>query len=151
VIETLAFREPAADGVNVTEIVHVALAASVAGAVGQPFVCAKSPAFVPATAMLLIVSGALPVFCTVEVSTPLVVPTGCEAKLRVAGVKLTAGAGVDPVPLRPSVCGLSAALSVIVMFAELLPAAPGVNVTEMVHVAFASSVAGLRGQVFVCA
>jgi hypothetical protein len=37
---TLAVRLPVADGENVTEIVHVAFTASVAGLAGHVFVCA---------------------------------------------------------------------------------------------------------------
>ena len=57
---TEAVRDPAPVGVNVTEIVQVAPAASVLGAIGHVFVCAKSPACVPPTAMLEISSGAAP-------------------------------------------------------------------------------------------
>jgi hypothetical protein len=42
-------------------------------------------------------------------------------------------------------------LSEIVKLAVRLPAAVGENVTEIVQVAFAASVAGLIGHVFVCA
>jgi hypothetical protein len=101
--------------------------------------------------MLLMVSAALPVFFSVEVNVPLVVPTRCGAKLKLAGVRVTTGAGADPVPLSPSDCGLPEALSEIVTLAELLPAAPGAKVTEIVHAAFTSSVAGLSGHVLVCA
>ena len=52
---TLADLDPAAVGVNVTLIVHVPLAARVAGLTGHVFVWAKSPLFVPVIPMLLIV------------------------------------------------------------------------------------------------
>jgi hypothetical protein len=48
-----AKRVPAAVGLNVTLIEHVPLIASEAG---QLFVCVKSPEFVPATVMELIVT-----------------------------------------------------------------------------------------------
>jgi hypothetical protein len=71
---TLPLRVPFAAGVKVTLIVQVAFAASVLEPVGQVFVCAKSPAFVPAIVILVIVSGALPLFVSVTVCGLLVVP-----------------------------------------------------------------------------
>jgi hypothetical protein len=72
--ETLsdAVRVPVAVGENFTLILHCAPAAS---EVGQLLVWAKSAAFVPAIAMLLIVSVALPVFFSCMFFPPLVVPT----------------------------------------------------------------------------
>jgi hypothetical protein len=96
--------------------------------------------------MLEIVSAAVPVFVSVEVCEPLVVPTRCEPKARLVGFSETDGAGVAPVPLRPRTCGLPLALSAIETLAVRLPAAPGENVTEIVHVALAPSVDGLIGQ-----
>jgi putative effector of murein hydrolase LrgA (UPF0299 family) len=58
---------------------------------------------------------------------------------------------VLPVPLNGTVCGLPGALSLMLTLAMRLPTAVGENVTEIVQVAFAASVAGLMGQVFVCA
>ena len=62
-----------------------------------------------------------------------------------------ATAEVPPLPVSVTACGLSAASSSIVTLALRAPAARGVNVTEIVHVAFAASVAGATGQPFVCA
>jgi len=56
-----------------------------------------------------------------------------------------------PVPLRPADWGLPAPLSVIVTAAERRLAARGVKVTFTVQKAFTASVAGLTGQLFVCA
>jgi hypothetical protein len=56
-----------------------------------------------------------------------------------------------PVPLNATVCGVLAALSEMVTLAVRLPVADGEKVTEIVHVAFAASVAGLTGHVFACA
>jgi len=67
VIDTLALRAPVADGENVTESVQEAPAASVVGLSGHVEVSPKSELFVPVTAMLLIVSGALPEFVNVTV------------------------------------------------------------------------------------
>src|SRR6476646_6062990 len=57
VIVRLALRVPVAEGENVTEAAHDAPAASV---LAHVFVCAKSAAFAPETAMLVIVNAALP-------------------------------------------------------------------------------------------
>ena len=77
VIATLAVSVPSvllACGVNVTLIVQFAFAASVFGLTGQVFVCAKSPAFVPVSAILLIVRGVVLVLVRVTVCAELVVP-----------------------------------------------------------------------------
>jgi hypothetical protein len=71
----LALRAPLADGVKVTLIAQVALAASVLGPMGQVFVWVKSAAFVPARPILVIVSSAVPLFVTVTVCAALVVFT----------------------------------------------------------------------------
>src|SRR5262249_52295923 len=58
---------------------------------------------------------------------------------------------VTPVPFNVTVCGLLAALSVMVTFAVRAPTANGVNVTLIAQLAFAASVVGLSGHVVVCA
>ena len=72
----VAVRPAVAVGVNVTLMVQLELAASVEGVIGQLFVWPKSPGFVPPRAMLLMVSGAVPVFESVTVCGALVVLTG---------------------------------------------------------------------------
>jgi hypothetical protein len=64
-------RVPGAVGVNVTPMVQFAPAAT---ELPQLLVCAKSPLFVPVTAMLVRFSEALPVFASVTVCAALVVP-----------------------------------------------------------------------------
>ena len=56
-----------------------------------------------------------------------------------------------PVPVRPMVCGLLAALSVIVTAPASAPPVLGVNVTLIVQLAVGTMVAGESGQLFVCA
>jgi hypothetical protein len=92
---TLAARLPVVVGLKLTVIVHVAFTATDAG---QSFVCVKSPGSVPTRVMPLIVSGAVPVFRSVDVCAALVEPTSCEPKARLAGVSVTAEA--VPVPER---------------------------------------------------
>jgi hypothetical protein len=55
------------------------------------------------------------------------------------------------VPAKLTLCGLPEALSLICSAALLAPGADGVNVTEIVQLAFASNVAGLLGQLDHCA
>src|SRR5438105_3382098 len=100
---TLAARDPEAPGVNVTEIEQDAPAAIVLGLSGHVVVLAKSEAFAPVTAVLVIVSGALPVFVSVAACAALVVPTACEGNVRLAGLSVTWGAGGgEEIPARPS-------------------------------------------------
>ncbi len=69
-----AVRLPTAAGVKVTLMVQFALAANVALLPGHVLVCVKSPLFVPPSAMLEMVSGALPLLVRVTVcAVPLVV------------------------------------------------------------------------------
>lgn len=109
----------------------------------------KSPGLVPPVVIAVMVSGALPLFVSVTDWDALVVfsiwlPNGMLLALRV-----TAGAGATPVPLRPIDCGLPVALSVIETVAVRLPLAAGVKVALMLQVPLAASVAGLIGQVLV--
>ena len=64
---TLALRVPFALGAKVTLIVQDAFTASVLDPVGQLFVWAKSPAFVPVSATLLMLSGTVPLLVSVIV------------------------------------------------------------------------------------
>src|SRR2546421_24840 len=91
---TLALREPVAVGVKVTLMVQEAPAASVLELLGQVLVWAKSPAFVPARPILLMVRAALPLLLSVTVWAVLVVLTCWLPKLRLVGLRLTAGDGV---------------------------------------------------------
>jgi hypothetical protein len=81
------------------------------------------------------------VFLTVTTCAELVVVTSSPAKGTVAGATLATGAAATAVPVRPSVCGLPAALSVIDRVAARAPAAVGVNVILITHVAFGATAA----------
>src|ERR1035441_2664132 len=141
---TDAPRLPAAVGVNVTEMLQLPPAATLAP---QVLVCAKSPGLVPATATLVIVRGAEPVLLSVTDWAALVVPTFWLANVRLPEVSDTIGTAT-PVPERVTVWGDPAALSVMVTDALRLPAAVGVNVTEMLQLPPAAT---LAPQVLVCA
>jgi hypothetical protein len=58
-----AVREPVAPGVNVTSTLHVPPAAT---EVPHVLLCPKSPAFVPAIVMLVMVSGAVPLLVSIK-------------------------------------------------------------------------------------
>ena len=62
-------------------------------------------------------------------------------KLRLVGVRLTAGA-VVPVPLKVTLCGLSAASSLTVIAPVRAPPSVGVKVTEIVQFAETAKDAG---------
>jgi len=84
-----AARAPTAFGANFTLIAQLALAARLAGHV---LVWVKSAAFAPVMEIPVIVSAALPVFVSVTVWAALVVPTLCDANVKVVGERLATGA-----------------------------------------------------------
>jgi len=81
--------------------------------------------------------GALPALLMVTVLGELVVPIFCLPKLS----ELVDSDTAVPVPVRLTVCGLPAALSLTARVALLVPAAVGVNLTLMVQLEPAASVA----------
>src|SRR6266850_1074992 len=96
VIVSVPVRAPTVVGANVTLIVHVPAAASVAGLTGHAFVWAKSPE----AATELIVNALVPVLVRVTVFAVLVVVSNWPPKLRLVGANPTPGAAADPVPVR---------------------------------------------------
>src|SRR4051794_31104395 len=77
-----ALRLPVAVGMNATEIVQLAPAGRLAG---QVLVWAKSPPFVPVTAILLIVRGTLPVLRRPTFCETLLTPRAWIANVRLVG------------------------------------------------------------------
>ena len=124
VIVTEADRVPGAVGEKVTLMVQLLPAAT---GLPQVLVWAKSPEFVPVTVTAVTFNVAFPVLFTVTVWAALVVPTPCALKPRLEAVRLTTGP--LPVPVKVTLCGLSGALSVMVIAAVRLPTAPGVKIT----------------------
>jgi len=128
----VADRTPAAVGLNARLIVQLASPATLPPATHELDSIAKSPAFVPmgvrgaklTTLRLEMLSGVLPRFVSVTVFRELL-PTSCAPKLSDAAERLTA----VPIPVRLTVCGLFAALSLIESVAARLPVAEGVKVT----------------------
>jgi hypothetical protein len=133
-------RVPAAVGVNVTLTMQFAPPFSVGGHV---FVCPKSPAEPIVTDV-----APVPVFLTVTGLLALVLPTACEANVKLAGVAVTVITVAVPVPVKLTVCGEFDAVSVSEIVPVRVPATVGVNVTFTVQFAPAFSVVP---QLFVCA
>src|SRR5882762_441666 len=131
-----AVRLPAAPGVKVTLMVQLAPAAT---ELPQLSVSAKSPVLVPVMAMLETFSAPAPLLVRVTVCAVAATPTLVVLNVKLAGLKPTVGEGAEPVPLRLIVCGLAGALSVMLIEAVRLPAAPGVKVTLMVQFAPAAT------------
>jgi hypothetical protein len=130
VIVKVPVRVPAAVGVKVTLIVQLAPALTL---LPQVLVWEKSPLAV----MLEMVSVALPVLVRVTICAVLLVPDNWAEKVSEEDDKLTAGP--VPVPLKPTVCGLFAALSVIVRLAVSVPRAKGAKVMLIAQFASAAT------------
>jgi hypothetical protein len=132
-------RVPTAVGVKDTVIEHDPPAASAMPE--QLLESAKSPLMVTVEMF----SKAVPEFVSVTFWEVLVVPTACDANVRLAGLSVTAGAPA-PVPLNEYVCGLPGALSVRIKLPLRAPTAFGVNVIAIVHGVLGAM---LAGQLFV--
>jgi len=96
--------------------------------------------------MPVILSAAVPVFESMMVCTALLVPTACEAKVKLLGARVAAGVPVAPVPVSETICGLPLALSAIEAEAVRVPVADGSKVTLIEQKALAAM---LVPQVFV--
>src|SRR4051794_1285471 len=96
--------------------------------------------------MVVMVSGAVPVFLRVMGWLVLVVLTRWLAKVRLVGVRVTVGAGWLPVPVRGRFCGLSVASSVMLRVAVRVPVVVGLKLVVSVQVVLAASVCGASGQ-----
>jgi hypothetical protein len=73
------------------------------------------------------------VFLSVATWAALAEPTVVLAKVSVAGVSVTVGTAAAPVPPKATVCGEPLALSPTLSAAVSVPAAFGLNVTEIVQ------------------
>lgn len=82
-------------------------------------------AFVPVTAILVIVSAELPVLVIVTDCDALADPTAVAGNERLLADKVTGEAGTVPVPLKAIDCGEVAALSVMVITAFNAPVVVG--------------------------
>ena len=121
--ERVALRGPRAAGVKVTLIVWLPFG----GIVPPPPDAANSPVGVTETPLMT--SGAAPLFVSVRLWAPLVVPTVWPLKLRLGGLMLMAGAaGAMPLPLSATVIGLPAASLGMMRVVFRGPRAKGTNV-----------------------
>jgi hypothetical protein len=131
VMVTAPVRGPSVVGVKVTSIVQVDPALTVPPEYGQEVpVVVKAKSSLPA--ILVIESTPVPEFVSVEDRNALVVFTSQLPKPRLEVERLTAGVGggaLVPVPVRPTVCGLPAALSEILSTADRAPVTVGEKVT----------------------
>src|SRR4051795_5888664 len=129
-------------GLNVTDVLQVALAARVPVQAFGPTL--KSAAFVPANATGVVASKfsvAAPVFFTVTVCGALVVPTCCGANVSVDALRLALDAGgAAPLPVSATFTE-----SPVVLESDRVPVAPpttvGSNVTDTVQVPSCARVA----------
>jgi hypothetical protein len=92
-IDSEAVNAPAAVGLNSTETVQVAAAAKDVVHVFAEM--RKEVAFVPVSVSEVSVSAAVPEFFTVTTCAAVVTPTVVEAKVRLVGVSVAAGAVTD--------------------------------------------------------
>src|SRR5258707_3755710 len=81
-------------------------------------------------------SVAAPELVTVTLCAGLALPCVVLAKVKLPGVRVTAGSGDAPAPVRGIDCGLPGALSAAARLAWRGPAAAGEKTTLMVQVAF---------------
>ena len=103
-------------------------------------ICTKEVAFVPPSAIALMVAGAVPVFFTITTCAALVAAVTVAGKAIDAGVSVIAGAvAAAPVPDKVTTCGEPVALSAIESEAVRAPAAVGFNSTETVQLAAAAN------------
>ena len=128
--ESVAVRPALAAGVKVTLMAQVLPGATVTP-MQVSTLLPKSPAFAPISPTLVIARLAVPLLVTVSVCAALVAPTSWLPKSRL--VAEGAKAGAMPVPVRCTVWGLTAALSVNTTEAVRVPMALGVKVTLTVH------------------
>jgi len=125
----VALKVAADAGLNVTAMLQVEEAARV---VPQLLVWVKSVGLEPAMVMLVMFSAALPVLESVRVWEDAVLATLVVGKVSVPGDKDATGAGAGvPVPLRGTVWGEVAALSVTLSDAVSVVVEGGLNVTVM--------------------
>jgi hypothetical protein len=129
-----AKRLPLAEGVKMTLIEQLPPAAT---ELPQLLVWAKSLAFEPESARLVTLKVALPELVNVIVCAELAVLTDWFPKARLVGE--TVAPGAVPVPQRATVWEAPLPLSLIVNEAVRVPAAEGLKVTWIKHIARAAS------------
>jgi hypothetical protein len=130
----VALRVPVAVGENVTLTVQLDKAARLVPQILLEI--AKSPAFVPEMAMLLMLSAVLPLFVRVVVFAPPILPSVTLAQVRLVGLtEALPPVELVPVPESVTVCGLFVELSMNSKLAVRVPAAVGPKITFAVQLA----------------
>jgi len=143
VTASVAANAPVANGLKATETVQEAPAAS--DEVHVVAVLRKSVGLVPATAMLVMASAAVPLFLTVTTCAAVSAPSGVEAKAMLVGVSVTPGAEAETaVPVSVADWEPVPALSVTVNVPVSVPKAIGWKL--MVTVQEAPAAKGVVGQ-----
>ena len=134
---TLAFAvsDPVAVGVKATVIVQDAPTSRFAP---QVLVWLNELAFVPVMVTPFRLIGAVPEFLSVIAWPAEVAPTSVPVKVRVAGVRVAAGA--VPVPVSAIVCGDPVALSAMLILAVSDPVAAGEKLTVIAQLPLAATV-----------
>jgi hypothetical protein len=130
VMVTEAERLPMEVGAKVTLTLQFPPAGS---ELGQVLVWLKSPAFVPDTAMDVMLIAAVPVLLRVTGCAALVVPRVWAPNVRLVAVRLSDAP--PPVPVRLTACGLPEAESLTLSPAVRVPGAVGVKVRLIVQLA----------------
>ena len=134
---SVAARAPLAVGINTIEAEQLPAAARLVPQVLLEI--AKSPAFVPEMATLLIVIEMLCAFDSVTDCEPLLDPTLMLANEREVGLAETVPFAAVPVPVSVMVCGLLLAESLKLSVADRAPVAFGANATVAVQLEDAAS------------
>src|SRR5205807_945675 len=133
VMATPPVLKPVAVGLKVTLTVQLAPAVTL---LPQLLVWAKSPL----AAMLAMFNTAVPLLVSMDVWDRLVVPMSRVPKMRLLLDRVMTGARI-PLPVRGTDCGLSGALSVIVMDPSRRPTALGVKAMLILNIIPVSTVA----------
>jgi hypothetical protein len=123
-----AVRVPDAVGLNVILMLQLA---AVANELPHVWVCAKSLALVPVTAIAVMLKVVLPMLVSTTVFAELVLPMATVPKFKLLGESFA----VVPIPLNVTFCGLPVELSVMARAALRVPEAVGVNLTLIVQLA----------------
>lgn len=97
------------------------------------------------------IKGAVPVLVTVTHLCEGFKPSRTEPKLRLLALTLAPGVSTIPLPERLTVCGLPVASLVTMTLPDSEPSVVGVKVTWIVQVAPTAKLAGLTGQLLLCA
>ena len=134
-IDAVRLAGPLAAGSNLTVIRHEALAPKLCG---QLFVSIKSVGFAPLKTIPDIPSEVVPELDKVTFCAALAVPAGCAPNVRLEADSVIAGA--TAVPVKDTVCGLPAALSLRLKMALFVPLDSGAKFIVTVQLAEDASV-----------